>query len=687
MFRIVFFAILLAAIILGVGWHQGYFPVVAGALESVEQGPSPATRTEEKPKVQLDRPKERVQPPRQLVAQLAPPPALPPARPDEPPSAGTEPIVIANARLKLVRQQDVPSQREGVLLFVGYLLKDGEQAPKDEPIWEYKRGDQTMRFRRLREGDVVNANQLLAVVDFTLAEAEVGIKNAKLIAAIADRTASEHTRDEAKQRYDTQIKLKFLGRGATSDEDVRGAQLTWVRYIYEEKSKAEAIKVAEEEKKQAKKTLDMYEIYSKIPGVVKTIYKHDGESVKALDPVLQIQNYDVLRVDGLADEQYKRSLHEGDEVVLEPTRRERPSYVFKRHKNEINGVAVSWDPQKPLVVSASEDGTAIVWDLATESERWILDHHTPVKAVACLPGAAKEKHHNWCLTGAADGYARLWDLNNATAAPLELKGHRKPVTAVAFSPTGELCATGGDDGEIMLWKTEARELVAPVVGHRPGQAITALHFTAPDQFVSVSRDNTIRVWKLDGKNVQAAGDPIERRGSSDVVRLGVSPDGKHILDPQAYVMSILSLPDGRVESGFQNPSQASQFKNFALFSPDGRLVLTTSSTEGVLQLWKTSKRRSFELRQLNPSVDSPATCAAFDPNGKFVVGGTKDRRVYVWPMPSQTEVTQVLTAKITSVGQVVESTGSQVPITAEFDNRQAGLLVGDSVTIVAEPRK
>ena len=69
------------------------------------------------------------------------------------------------------------------------------------------------------------------------------------------------------------------------------------------------------------------------------------------------------------------------------------------------------------------------------------------------------------------------------------------------------------------------------------------------------------------------------------------------------------------------------------------------------------------------------------------MGGTKDRRVYVWPMPSQTEVTQVLTAKVTSVGKDVQSTGSQVPITAEFDNREAALLVGDSVTIVAEPRK
>jgi WD40 repeat protein len=683
MFRIAFFSILLAAIVLGVGWYTGYFPVAAQVPSLGEQEPAPRGES--------PRTKEPIRPAPLVVAQLPPAAAMPSARPDEPSGVATEPIVIGSARLALIKRQDVPVGpiptplgSGGVLDFVGFPLKDGEAAPAGEPSWEYK----GVHYRRLREGDVVKEGQLLAVVDFTLAKADVAIKDAKVVAAKADRTASEHTRDEAYQRYLTQLKLKNAGLGATSDEDVRGAFLTWVRYKFEELSKREAITVADEERKQSVKTLDMYEVHAKIPGVVQKILKRDGESVRALDPIIQIENYDILRVDGLVDEQYARHLHEGETVVLEPTRRERPRYAFKRHRGEINGVAVSWDPQKPMIVSASEDGTAIVWDLTTEQERWILDHHAPVRAVACLPGTAKDKKHNWCLTGAADSKARLWDLNDPKAAPLELAGHRSPVTAAAFSPDGDLCATGGDYGEIMLWNTATQELLAQLTGHRPGQAVTEVHFTSQKELVSVGRDNTIRVWKLDGsRNVQPVGEPIMRR-SSDVARLGISPDGKHILDPQSYVMSILSLPDGRVEGGFQNPSQASQFRNFARFSPDGLLMLTTSSSDGVLQLWHWGKRRSYELRQLNPSVGSPATCAAFDPNGKFIVGGTKDRRVYVWPMPTKTEIERVLTATIRSVGKSVQSTDSQVPVMAEFTNPSEGaLLVGDSVTMVAEPRK
>ena len=51
---------------------------------------------------------------------------------------------------------------------------------------------------------------------------------------------------------------------AASLEDVRAAQLTYDRYVYEAQSKAEGIKVAEQERNQAAKQLQMYEIRAAI---------------------------------------------------------------------------------------------------------------------------------------------------------------------------------------------------------------------------------------------------------------------------------------------------------------------------------------------------------------------------------------------------------------------------------------
>jgi WD40 repeat protein len=674
--RFLFSSVLLLGVLVAAGWYWGLFPVAG----STDQLPAPAHEPRLQKHVTVASP---------VTAQM------PSAAPDGPKSQAREPIVITNARLAVIKRQDVPSPKEGVLEFVGYPLRPGEDAPKGEPTWTY----QGQRFRRLREGDTVQEGQLVAAVDATLAVADLAIKHAKLTAAVADRIASEHTRDEAEQRYQTQVRLKRFGLGATSDEDVRGAHLTWIRYIYEEKSKSEAIRVAEQEKKQALATLEMYEIRPRISGVVQKILRRDGEAVKALDPVLQIQSYDLLRIDGLLDEQHAAYLHQGDTVVLEPTRREPPTHTFKRHRGAINAVAVSSNPDKPLIVSASEDSTAIVWDLATGQLRCILDHNAPVLAVACLPGTAREKKPDWCLTGSADHRARLWNLDDPTAPALELAGHRSPVTAVAFSPDARLCATGGDYGEILLWSstpmhggiTDATFTDARITdpqplasGHRPGQAVTELHFTSNTELVSVGRDNTIRVWKLDDNKALPAAAPVQRQ-SSDVGKIGVSPDGKYILDPHGHVVGVLSLPEGRIVDGFQNYSPASLFRAFARFSPDARLVLTTSSTDGVLQLWRLGQRRSYELRQLNPSTGAPAVCATFDPNGKFIVGGTKDGRVHVWPMPSPTEISQILSATIRSVGRSVQSIDSQVPVMAEFINPKGdgALLVGDAVTMVS----
>src|SRR5262249_50744092 len=138
----------------------------------------------------------------------------------------------------------------------------------------------------------VEEGQLLAQLDDDLARAEEAIKVAKVNAAVAEREASLKTRDEAKSRYDTQVKLYYNPAGAirgTSKEDLSGALLVYNKYVFETISKQEAIKVAEQELNQTRKILDMYEIRSPSRGVIKAIYKRPGEAVNALETVFLIQ--------------------------------------------------------------------------------------------------------------------------------------------------------------------------------------------------------------------------------------------------------------------------------------------------------------------------------------------------------------------------------------------------------------
>jgi len=177
-----------------------------------------------------------------------------------------DPIVIPDCRLTVIEKQEVPSQREGVILFIGTEVQPGEDVPADRQV-SVRLGSQVKTFRRLKEDDRVEAGQLLARLDDRLARDELAIKNGKLAASKADLSSAEKTRDEARNRYETQLHLH--ASRSTSGEEVRAAKLTWDRYIYECDSKREAVRLADLECHQSETVLAMHEIRSSIPGVVK----------------------------------------------------------------------------------------------------------------------------------------------------------------------------------------------------------------------------------------------------------------------------------------------------------------------------------------------------------------------------------------------------------------------------------
>lgn len=606
-----------------------------------------------------------------------------------------DPIVIPVGRLRLIDLEDVPSQRDGVLMVIGTEIKDGEQVPPHELI-QVKVEEATKRFRRLKEGDSVQGEQLLAIVDDTLARAEVGIKVAKLGSAKADLKVAEKTRDEANERWATQKRLfggnDTRGLRATTAEDLRGARLTYERYVEEYVSKAEAIRVAEQELNQARKTLSMYEIRPKVSGIVKAISKHRGEAVKSLEPVLQIQNYERLRVDALLPEQYANRLDKGMQVFVEPTFRESPRQTFVGHRGAVTGVAVSKDLQKPMIVSCSDDRTVRVWELASGEGR-AREHvlkkpepGAPFQAVTCTP---RDAAANLCLAGDAQGHGFLWDLNDLMGEPRKLDGHhRLGITCVAFSPDGKTCATGSQDQQIMIWDTATGKLRGTISGHR--NVVTAVYFAPGERLISISRDSTDQIWELTGDHPKGAKNGLIHRRESLLDNVGVSLDGQHMMDEQQGELRVISVPNAekgvpKTEAVLRPTGSGKQFVNFALFSPDGQLALTTSGTGGLLQLWHLNfnQGRSYELRQFVSPARGLAKSAAFAPDGSFVVGAVNDR-IYLWPVPGK-DALEPIPAIITNIEKPIEAVENQVKITAELENPGQRLRPGDVVTLVAYP--
>lgn len=95
-----------------------------------------------------------------------------------------------------------------------------------------------------KSGDHVKEGQLLARVDDRPARAEFTIKKAQVEARKAEVRAAELTRDEAKHRYERRLASVKLGAGQITEEDVRGAKLTWERMAAEVVSKKAEVRVS-----------------------------------------------------------------------------------------------------------------------------------------------------------------------------------------------------------------------------------------------------------------------------------------------------------------------------------------------------------------------------------------------------------------------------------------------------------
>lgn len=334
--------------------------------------------------------------------------------------------------------------------------------------------------------------------------------------------------------------------------------------------------------------------------------------------------------------------------------------VLGTHTHPVRGVDVTPDGRR--AVSAAEDTTLRIWDLATGAELMVLKgHDAEVLAVAVLPDGRR------IASGSRDGTIRLWDADTGECF-LILRGHTLPVSALAVAPDGTWLASASWDSTVRIWDPFTGREQRCIQGHAYG--VNALA-AAPDgkTLVSASFDRTIKTWNpFTGELLRAMSGH-----SRQVLALTVTPDGRQIISgSEDCTLKRWDLTEGRELWTYYGHTDG---VSCVAVTPDGKEIIS-GSWDFTLRRWAldqaqpagtlrghtfkvsavtvtpdgstaVSAARDTTLKVWNlaaptapapPGHDATVTASAFIPSGAIALTSSWDRKIKVWRTANGAEI-------------------------------------------------
>ncbi|MBV6626462.1 MAG: SMI1/KNR4 family protein [Rivularia sp. (in: Bacteria)] len=158
-----------------------------------------------------------------------------------------------------------------------------------------------------------------------------------------------------------------------------------------------------------------------------------------------------------------------------------------------------------------------------------------------------------------------------------LRGHSRSVYSIAFSPDGQILASGSADATVKLWNLLSFQEITTLRGHT--SSIRTVAISSCNQILaSGSTDATIKLW-----NLQSREEICTLQGHNHSVNtVAISPDGQILASgSDDCTVKLWDLHSHQEICTLQGHSDAV----FAIdISPDGK-TLATGSADGTIKLW------------------------------------------------------------------------------------------------------
>lgn len=284
-----------------------------------------------------------------------------------------------------------------------------------------------------------------------------------------------------------------------------------------------------------------------------------------------------------------------------------------KHKTGVWALAVSPDGKK--AITAGTDRIVRVWDIAKSEELLETVADDLLYSVAFAPSGEKV-----ALAG-VDGIVREWDIT-ADESPLEAFRHAGEALCVAISPDGNLLASGGKEGTLLIHRLPDYPRVHRLEAH--SAALHALAFS-PDsrRLATAGGEGAVRIWNLESGEQERS---IEA-GSAPITALAWSRDGSILISGAKD--GAVHIWDARTGQPKLELSGHTDMVRALVLTPDGRQAVTTGADRSI-RVWDLATGEEVA----RSSKHSAAVFGLALLPGDRVMSASADATVRTWKLPA-----------------------------------------------------
>ena len=246
-------------------------------------------------------------------------------------------------------------------------------------------------------------------------------------------------------------------------------------------------------------------------------------------------------------------------------------------------------------------------------------------------------HGNLLASGNYDGTIRLWNAATGQQIGKTLNGHAGEVNSVAFSPDGKTLASGvGSNGTIQLWNVATgQQIRSPLNGH--AGEVNSVAFSPDGTTLASGSNDAVQLWNV------ATGQLTENYPVASSVgpvnSVAFSPDGQTLASGNQNGTSWLwKVAPGQLTENYSVTGNNGPVDSVA-FSHDGQTL--ASGSNGEVQLWNAAIGQPTGTLKMGDvkAVNS----VAFSPDGSTLASGGSDNTVRLWDTATGQQIGPALT--------------------------------------------